>query len=90
MPRLPTDRLFPDMLQRLEHRELVDIVKRYDYTADTVVGSGASDWGSLADRMNFIVDLFRSRQKSLELFDEPFLYEQRLDMLADRVPTGVL
>jgi len=90
MPRLPNDELFPDVLQQLELPELVALVREYDYTADTLTGSGASDWGNLADRMNFILDLFRSRQKSLELFDQPFLYQQRLDMTANRVPVGRL
>jgi hypothetical protein len=40
--------------------------------------------------MRFIVSLFRSRQKSLELFDQPFFYEQRLEMAANRVPSGEL
>jgi hypothetical protein len=90
MPRLPSEELFPDVLQRLELPELVALVKQYDYTQDALTGSGASDWGDIADRMNFILDLFRSRQKSLELFDQPFLYEQRLEMAADRVPVGRL
>jgi hypothetical protein len=50
----------------------------------------AADWGDLSDRMRFIVNLFRSRQKSLELFDQPFLYEQRQEMAANRVPRGAL
>jgi CRP-like cAMP-binding protein len=90
MPRLPSEELFPDVLQRLELPELVALVKQYDYTQDALTGSGASDWGDIADRMNFILDLFRSRQKSLELFDQPFLYEHRLEMAADRVPVGRL
>lgn len=90
MPRLPNEELFPDVLQHLELPELVALVKQYDYTQDDLTGSGASDWGHLPDRMNFILDLFRSRQKSLELFDQPFLYEQRLEMSANRVPVGRL
>lgn len=40
--------------------------------------------------MGFIFQLFRSRQKSLELFHEPFLYEQRLDLVAGVLPDGRL
>lgn len=90
MPRLPSEELFPDVLQRLELPELVALVKKYDYTQDDLTGSGASDWGYLPDRMNFILDLFRSRQKSLELFDQPFLYQQRIDVASNRVPAGRL
>jgi hypothetical protein len=53
-------------------------------------GSRARDWGDLDDRMNFIVNLFRSRQKNLELFDQPFLFEQRLEIDEGRVPGGTL
>ena len=40
--------------------------------------------------MTFIFQLFRSRQKSLELFDPPFQYEQRLAIAGDRLPSGAL
>ena len=88
VPQLPNARMFADMLQTLEHPELVSLVAKYSMTAST--RSRAADWGSLDDRMRFIVNLFRSRQKSLELFDQPFLYEQRLEMAANRVPSGDL
>ena len=70
------------------HRRLVSLVARYSVPASS--RSRAIDWGSLDDRMCFIVNLFRSRQKSLELFDQPFFYEQRLEMAANRVPSGDL
>jgi hypothetical protein len=40
--------------------------------------------------MNFIVDLFRTRQRSLDLFESPFEYDQRLQMEAERIPHGRL
>ena len=43
-----------------------------DRTPDSVLGSGARDWTELADRMNFIVDLFRTRQFDEHLFASPF------------------
>jgi CRP-like cAMP-binding protein len=88
VPELPNARMFADMLHTLEHPELVSLVAKYRVTASS--RSRAADWGSLDDRMRFIVNLFRSRQKSLELFDQPFLYEQRLEMAANRVPSGDL
>ena len=89
VPELPNARSFADMLQTLENPELVRLVGKYDLPAPKR-RSRAADWGSLDDRMRFIVSLFRSRQKSLELFDQPFFYEQRLEMLANRVPSGEL
>jgi hypothetical protein len=48
------------------------------------------DWANLDQRMTFIFQLFRTRQKSLELFDPPFLYEQRLAIAGDQLPAGAL
>lgn len=88
VPELPTAAMFPDVLQVIEHPELVRVLARYDGRGD---GSPrAADWGVLDDRMRFIANLFRSRQKSLELFAQPFQYEQLQDIVADRVPVGEL
>jgi hypothetical protein len=86
VPELPTAARFPDVLETLEHPELVRVVAAFDGGDD----SRAADWGVLEDRMRFIVRLFRSRQRSLELFAEPFLYEQLLEIVAGRVPAGEL
>jgi hypothetical protein len=90
VPELPNARMYADMLQQLEHPELARLVESFSATGDGRRRSHASDWGELDDRMRFIVHLFRSRQKSLELFDQPFFYEQRLEMEANRVPLGAL
>jgi CRP-like cAMP-binding protein len=90
MPLLPGERLFPDMLQTLEHPELIRFLRRFEVDPGSMLGSRANDWGNLDDRMRLIVTLFRTRQKSLELFDQPFLLEQRLAMTADLVPEGSL
>ena len=66
------------------------LVERFDRSGPDMRGSRARDWGDLDDRMNFIVNLFRSRQKNLELFDQPFLFEQRLEIDEGRVPGGTL
>jgi hypothetical protein len=66
------------------------LLDRFDRSSPDMRGSRARDWGDLDDRMNFIVNLFRSRQKNLELFDQPFLFEQRLEIDAGRVPVGTL
>jgi hypothetical protein len=90
MPLLPRRRLFPDTLQTIEHPELIHFIKRFEVDPETMKGSRAHDWGNLDDRMRFILTLFRTRQKSLELFDQPFLFEQRVAMTADMVPEGRL
>lgn len=89
VPELPHARMYADMLQTLDDSQVVRIVEKYDGRQNRR-HTRAADWGELDDRMRFIVNLFRSRQKSLELFDQPFLYEQRLEMDANRVPLGEL
>lgn len=90
VPELPHARMYADMLQTLEDAQVVQVVEQYDGSCQKRRRTRAADWGELDDRMRFIVNLFRSRQKSLELFDQPFLYEQRLEMDANRVPLGEL
>jgi hypothetical protein len=90
VPELPQARMYADMLQTLEDPQVVRVVEKYDGSQRPPRATRAVDWGELDDRMRFIVNLFRSRQKSLELFDQPFLYEQRREMDANRVPLGEL
>lgn len=90
LPGARARRFYADTLQTLELPELRRFAARFDRSGPDMYGSAARDWGDLDDRMNFIVNLFRSRQKNLELFDQPFLYEQRLEIDLGRVPPGVL
>jgi CRP-like cAMP-binding protein len=90
VPRLPDDQMFPDVLRELTHQDLIQLVHRFDDDPSSLSGSQASDWGNLEDRMNFILDLFRSRQRSLELFGQPFDHEQRAQMAGNQVPIGRL
>jgi hypothetical protein len=90
LPRLPNRRVFPDIFEELHSAEVRDLIARFDSTRGALRGSGARDWGDLDDRMNFIVNLFRSRHKSLELFDQPFFHEQRQAMQDGTMPEGQL
>ncbi|MBL9104057.1 MAG: cyclic nucleotide-binding domain-containing protein [Myxococcales bacterium] len=90
LPGAARMRLYADTLQSLEHPELRRFVARFDRSGPDMRGSRARDWGDLDDRMNFIVNLFRSRQKNLELFDQPFLFDQRQEIDGGRVPAGAL
>ena len=70
--------MFPEHLRVFdttdEHfRALLGDVLSWDRTPDTLVGSAATDWSDLGDRMNFILDLFRSRQQNPALFTNPLL-----------------
>jgi hypothetical protein len=71
--RSPT--AFPETLRTIELPELAQLLDGpggLDRTPDSLHGSGARDWTELADRMNFIVDLFRTRQFDENLFARPF------------------
>ena len=52
------------------------IAVEWDSTGGRGAPSGAEDWCDLHERMNFIVNLFRSRQRRSDLFDPPFDDEQ--------------
>ncbi len=84
---------FSDTLRTIEIPQLeqfLDGPGGWDRTPNTVVGSAAEDWTKLADRMNFIVDLFRTRQKDPNLFKPPYTDWQRDMILSGRVPAGPL
>lgn len=54
------------------------------------LGSGADDWSRLADRMRYIFEFFRSRQRDASLLVSPFSEAQALELAAERVPAGPL
>lgn len=84
---------FSDTLRSIETPELerfLDGPSGWDRTPNTVVGSAAHDWTEIGDRMNFIVDLFRSRQSDPNLFRAPYTDSQRQAILSGRVPPGPL
>jgi hypothetical protein len=86
LPLLPNRRIYPDVLATLEHPELTAVEHRYGTQSGPRLFR-SRDWANLDQRMQFIFNLFRTRQKSLELFDPPFLYEQRLAIGSDQLPT---
>ncbi len=89
MPRLPSGGSYPYVLRTLINCEARQLVQTYDRNPNTLRGSGANDWTRLDDRMNFIIDLFRSRQQTLNLLQAPFCSAQQVtDMKAGRIPTG--
>jgi hypothetical protein len=92
VPRVGSRR-YPDTLKRIDTPELAEFLfgpQGWDRTPDTLTGSAAHDWTKLEDRMNFIVDLFRSRQADPDLFAPPYSDEQRAMIMAGRVPSGQL
>ena len=66
---------FPPTLRTLTVGEAVaaDVaLRRARRPTDTLAGSGATDWTVLDDRMNYVVDLFRSRHLAPEVAAPPY------------------
>jgi hypothetical protein len=85
--------IFPETLRKLDNAELIAFLEgmeAWDRTPNTLESSGAVDWSNLKDRMNFIVDLFRTRHLSSAVFAPPFTDSQETDLLAKRIPAGRL
>jgi hypothetical protein len=84
------DRDYPPDLQAIELKRVKEILEDLDWTPETLRGSRAANWSDLDDRMNYIVDFFRSHQQNSELFEPPFTTEQMAEIDAGRVPSGRL
>jgi len=63
---------------------------QWDRTGGTGRPTAVSDWDDLAGRMNYIVNLFRSRQRHPPLLDPPFDAAQLSDLRAGRRPAAPL
>jgi hypothetical protein len=81
---------FPDPLVKIENERLRQLLQAWDWSNDTLTGTAAVNWASLADRMHFIADLFRSHQQSDQLLLPPFLPAQARLIRDGRIPAGVL
>ncbi len=81
---------FPAVLQHITLPELQALLARIDPTPDSTLGSGAVDWGDLADRIHFIADLFRCYHESPDLLVPPFSPEQVTALQAGQLPAGRL
>jgi hypothetical protein len=85
--------VFPATLATIEDRDLATLLDGpggLDRTPDSLDDSAAHDWTNLSDRMNFICDLFRTRQLDPELFEPPYADAQRAAIEAGQVPDGPL
>lgn len=79
--------LFPPVLSGCDAAQALGA---WDTTLGTGHPCGAEDWVSLEQRMAYIVNLFRSRQRCAALFDPPFTDAQLEAMGAGRLPDGPL
>jgi len=80
----------PPELQRLDNPEANRMVNGWDKSPNSLKGSGAKNWASIPDRMNFILDLFRSRHDDPSLFQAPYSASQKSRLMAGQIPPGPL
>lgn len=81
----------PELRDVLTPEELVKLLGRFDRARGASdAGSASRDWAVLDDRMNFIVNLFRSRQTDIALFGAPFTPAQTIAIESGRLPDGPL
>jgi hypothetical protein len=83
-PLLPV----PEALRSIDDPEALGIFwSTYDVPS---AQTAARDWASLPDRMNYIINLFRARQRDVDLFTPPFTRLQQKDLNERRMPLGRL
>ena len=71
VPPLPGGDLWPPALRVLRKPDPAEIIASYDRTGGSLHGSAAPDWAQNGSRMNYIVNLFRSRQQQEALLRPP-------------------
>lgn len=79
--------LYPPDLEKLSNPDALAILKEFGADTPTAIGTGATDWSSLVQRMHYILVLFRSRQLESILLSEAFSDTQQSDLAAGRMPT---
>jgi hypothetical protein len=79
--------LYPPDLQELSNPAALAILEEFGADTPTAIGTGATDWSNLVQRMHYILVLFRSRQLESILLSEAFSSAQQSDLAAGRMPT---
>ncbi len=81
---------FPPELATIDNSDLRALLARIDRTPDTPRGSGAKNWASLPDRINYIADLFRVWQNDPKVLSDAFTAQQVTTIKAGGRPSGRL
>jgi hypothetical protein len=80
------DLTFPDVLRHIANPELQAVLTRYDLSDRKASHTRARNWSRFSDRMNYITNLFRSRQRTPSLFTQPWTTDEESALLAGRLP----
>jgi hypothetical protein len=90
-PPMQKKPLYPEMLVTISNNEAYALLEQYDALDPEAEGRvGANDWTSLAQRMRYILALFRSRQQEATILGQPFTDTQHSELWQERVPSGEL
>lgn len=84
------DHVYPPSLVELIDPDLQDFLGTWDRSQGSPVGSRASDWSQIGDRMGYIVHLFRCFHVDDAVDAAPYDAEQVRAIEAGRVPAGPL
>jgi hypothetical protein len=79
LPAPPGMPLYPAVLDPVADPETQSFLAGYGASDPLEHGAGAHDWVRLSERMRYILELFRSRQRDARLFDEPLSDARRAD-----------
>ena len=91
LPPVKQKPLYPEQLLVIVNDDAYALLEQYDALDPEAQGRvGADDWTSLAQRMRYILALFRSRQQEATLVQPPFSEAQHHELWLDRVPSGAL
>jgi hypothetical protein len=84
------DDAFPDELRNPTERDLVELLARFEPVPPAADDCGVRDWSDFAQRMHYIVHLFRAFHLDAELARAPFTPEQVKAIARGVVPDGEL
>jgi hypothetical protein len=90
VPSWPDGKAFPDTLTTIENPQLRRVLSQYDDNVDSLKGSARGHWDVLSDRMNYIIDLFRTNQQNATMWLPPFTPTQTDSIYAGHTPAGEL
>jgi hypothetical protein len=77
---------FPEVLRHIANPPLQAVLTRYDLSDRQYKRTRSHNWATFADRMNYITNLFRSRQRDPSLFQFPWTPSQEASLLEGRLP----
>ena len=81
---------YPEALETITDAELEALIARFEPVPPAADDCGARDWSVLAQRMHYILHLFRSWHDRPDLADAPFTEAQLARLAAGAIPDGDL